>query len=141
MIDWLHEECITWGRQIRWLYLGRDGWPSRSVIGKLREEGMLGASFSRFTQHWPEVLNPVALKVNNGYKQLAEPDREILFIHYVVIGKGKVKAHRLGLPKSTYYDRVDAAQRRLCAAMTGPDKIVPFSPGQNEADTLYVRVA
>lgn len=142
MIDWLNEECMTWGRQIRWLYIGKDGWPSRSVIGRLRDEGMLGAASSRFTQHWPEVLNETALKVNNGYKRLSETDREILFIHYVVVGKGKVKAARLNLPRSTYYDRVDAAQKRLLTAMLAPpDKIAANRPGMDGAEVLYNRVA
>lgn len=121
MIDWIHARCNVWGAQIRWVHLGKDGWPSRSVLGKLIEEGALGASSSRFIQNYPEVLNPEALETNNAIRQLGESEREILFVHYVVIGKGKVKAWRMNLAKNTYYDRIDAAHRKLTGLFVGRD--------------------
>lgn len=142
MIDWIHARCNTWGRQIRWLYQGKDGWPSRSTLGKMIEEGLVGASADKFTQHWPEVLNADALEINNAVKRLAEPDREMLFVHYVVIGKGKVKAARIGISRSTYYDRLDLAQQHLWRALAaGPDKIGGFCPGQMDPKYGTLQVA
>ena len=37
-------------------------------------------------------------------------------VHNVVVGKGKVKAHRMGLPLRTYYDRLDQAHKRYSGA-------------------------
>ncbi len=134
MIDWIHEGCKHWGWQMRILYVGKDGWPARSILGRLIEEGALGASAVRFMQHFPECLDADALRYNNAIKRLVERDREILFVDYVVVGKSKVKAARIGIPRSTYFDRRDAAHTRLASSLqrrATPDKIATFSPGQN----------
>lgn len=116
MIDWIHEGCKHWGWQLRIVHCGQDGWPPRTMLAKMIEEGSLGASSSRFMRHFPECLDPEALRFNNAIKFLIEKDREILFIDYVVIGKGKVKADRMGIPRRTYYDRRDSAHVRLVSA-------------------------
>lgn len=116
MIDWIHDECEAWGQQMRAVYLGHDGWPSRTALGKLIEEGVVGASASKMLRFFPESLNADALRTNRVIKTLSEDDRVTLFVHYVVIGKGKVKAHRMGLPLRTYYDRLDQAHKRFSGA-------------------------
>jgi hypothetical protein len=109
MIDHIHHRCITWGRRIRQIYLGKDGWPSRSILGKLSEEGVLGASATRLVQSYSEVLTGEALETACAIKVLDEESREVLFVHYVVIGKGKTKAYRLGISRDTYYERLHRA--------------------------------
>lgn len=137
MIDYIHVRCLNWGRGIRAIYLGTDGWPSRSVIGKLRDEGVLGASCDKLTQHYREVLTGEQLETGNAIKQLSEHDRAILFVHYVVIGKGKVKAARLDMARSTYYAYVEKAQGHLAVTLASrPDKIGHFRPGLAEVAAL-----
>jgi len=116
MIDWIHADCTNWGHQMRAVYLGQDGWPSRTTLGKLIEEGVVGASAGKMMRFFPESLNVEALRVNRVIKTMAEDDRITLFVHYVVVGKGKVKAHRMGLPLRTYYDRLDQAHKRYSGA-------------------------
>lgn len=113
MIDYIESRCKEWGHAVRAIYVGKDGWPSRSVLGKLREEGVLGASCDKLAQHYREVLTGERLDTGNAIKRLGEEDRAILFVHYVVIGKGKVKAARLGVSRKTYYDYVNKAQGHL----------------------------
>ncbi len=133
MIAWIHERCKHWGWQMRLLYLGKDGWPARSILGKLIEEGALGASSSRFMQHFPECLDADAIATNNAIKTLSEADREVLFLDYCVIGKAKVKAARMGVERRTYYDRRDAAHVRLSHALyllaNDPHKMTPKCAG------------
>ncbi len=117
MIDWIHEGCKHWGWQMRIFYLGGDGWISRSILGKMMEEGLLGASASRLIQFFPECMDAEALKYNNAIKTLGERDRETLVICYVVIGKLKVKAHRLGIDESTLFQRRNTAQAHLSQAI------------------------
>lgn len=131
MIDYIHARCTDWGRGVRAIYLGRDGWPSRSVIGKLRDEGLLGASCDKLTQHYREVLTGEQLETGNAIKQLSEDDRAILFVHYVIVGKGKIKAHRLGIGRTTYYAYVEKAQGHLAVALlSAPNKIGQICSGQ-----------
>lgn len=121
MIDWINDEAKHWARQMRIAHLGHDGWPPRSMLDKLIKEGIIGASAGRFMQYFPEVLDERAIAFNNLVKQLSENHRTRFFIHYVVVGKGKIKAHRMGEPRPTYYDRLDAAHKAL--ASLGPRTI------------------
>lgn len=136
MIDWVHAEAEPWGRQIRWTYLGKDGWPSRTMLGKLIDEGIVGASASKFTQFFPEHLSAEALAFNRVYKTLGEDDQLALFVHYVVIGKGKTKAHRMGIPVRTYYDRLDRAHKAFASAQHRLHKIVPFRATRNDEERV-----
>lgn len=117
MIDYIHERCRSWGAQMRWVSMGKDGWPSRTMLARIITEGSLGASAGRFVQHFPEVLNAEALEINNAVKTLKEPHREILFVHYVVVGQGKAKARTIGIHIQTYYDRLDSSQGELARAL------------------------
>jgi hypothetical protein len=136
MIDWIHEGCKHWGWQMRMLYVGKDGWPSRTMLARMIEEGALGASASRFMQHFPECIDAEALKFNNAIKRLGEKEREILFIDYVVIGKGKVKAVRMGIARSTYFDRRDDAHKALSAELGKPDTKQPKSPDAGQKNQI-----
>ena len=117
MIDYIHERCRSWGAQLRWVTCGADGWPSRTMLARIIAEGSLGASAGRFVQHFPEVLAPDALELNNAIKTLKETHREILFVHYVVVGQGKAKARTIGIHIQTYYDRLDSSQGELARAL------------------------
>lgn len=135
MIDWIHEGCKHWGWQMRVLYMGKDGWPPRTVLAKMIEEGSLGASANRFMQFFPECLDSEALRFNNAIKSLHALHRESLFIDYVVIGKSKVKACRMGISRSTYFDRRDRAHTHLASAfhrIDKLDKIGEISPIRND---------
>ncbi len=141
MIGWIHEGCKHWGWQMRLLYLGKDGWPSRGVLGKMIEDGALGASASRFMQFFPECLDADALKYNVAIKRLSERDREILFIDYAVIGKSKIKAARIGIAPRTYFDRRDQAQLHLMGVLAAdnPHKIGQISAAQNYNELALCR--
>ena len=117
MIDWIHDGCKHWGHQIRILYLGKDGWPPRTILDKMIKEGVLGASANQFTQFFPECLDEEAVRWNNAIKSLEEEHRNRLFIHYCVIGKGKVKAARMSESRTVYYDRLDLAHKKVSGAL------------------------
>lgn len=136
IIDWVHAECEAWGRQIRWVYLGKDGWPSRTMLGKCIEEGLVGASATRMSQFFPECLNPDALRANRIIKSLPEAARLMLFVHYVVVGKGKVKAHRMAIPVRTYYDRLDQAHKAYSGASHQLHKTASDSATRNWGESV-----
>ncbi len=113
MIDWIDDGCKHWGQQMRMMYLGKDGWPPRTVLAKMIEEGVLGAAANHFMQYLPECMDAEAIRWNIGIRMLDEGPRMRLFIHYVVIGKGKVKAARMGEARSVYYEHLEQAHKRL----------------------------
>lgn len=117
MIDWIHQRCRSWGSQVRWLYIGKDGWPSRTTLARMIEEGALGAATGRFVQHHPECLAPEELQLNNAIKRLGERDREVLFVIYVVREKGKATMARYSLSRTAYYDWVDEVHKRVSSSL------------------------
>lgn len=117
MIDWIHQRCQSWGRQVRYIQIGKDGWPSRTTLARMIEEGALGASAGRFVQHHPECLGPEELQMNNAIKRLGERDRELLFIMYVVREKAKTTMSRYSLSRTAYYDWVDEIHKRISASL------------------------
>lgn len=92
MIEWVHEAMYTWGIQRRRLDLGGrpindgwhvDGWPSRSIAGKTKDEQM-GASHVATKQVYPEVLTGEALQVSRALATASEAMRRLAYAHYVV---------------------------------------------------------
>lgn len=127
--DFARERCKQWGIEMRWAYSGRDGWPPRTILDKMIKEGILGASSSRFTQSYPEFLSEIATETNIGIKRLPAMDREMIFLHFMVVGRAKAKAERIGIHIRTYYGRLDTAVTRLsgilCVAHNGDFRASP----------------
>jgi hypothetical protein len=117
MIEWVHDRCRRWGDQYRYVYLGQSGWPPRTVMAKMIEEGILGASSSRFVQHFPECLTGEELQLNCAIKYLGESDRELIVIRYVIREKPKLTCGRLYMSHAVYYGRIDRAHQRISGAL------------------------
>ena len=117
MIDWIHQRCRDWGAQVRHIYLGRDGWPSKTILSRMIEEGVVGAGCTRFVQHHPECLGPEQLQINNAVKRLEEKDREVLMLMYVLRERAKVSMARYSLSRTAYYDWVDNIHKRLSCSL------------------------
>jgi len=117
MIDWIHQRCKNWGRQVRYINLGRGGWPPRTILDKMIKEGIVGSAASRFVQHYPECLGEEELVINNGVKQLVEKDRELLFLVYVVTEKPKVIMRFYSIDRTPYYDWLDNVHKRLSESL------------------------
>lgn len=113
MIPWVDEALKEWARDKRRIEYGNEGWPPRSVLGKLIEEGVTGAAALKFVQHHPEVLTGESLNVNRGVCKLPEDLRTVLFAHYMVRGPVKHKAFTLGISRDAYYRQLDKAHERL----------------------------
>ena len=113
MIGWVHEACRSWGRAKYWVMFGKGGYPTRTMLGKLIEEGVVGAACSQFTMEYPEVLMDENLKMENAIKTLPETPRTVITIHYVFRLPTKAKYAKLGIGKGTYYDALAHAHTML----------------------------
>lgn len=113
MIGWVDAICKEWGRAQYWLLFGKTGWPTRTVLGKLMEEGIVGAACSQFLVEYPEVLTGDNLRTANAIKLLPEEPRSLVTIHYVIRMPAKQKCQRIPLPLRTYYAKLGDAHVRL----------------------------
>lgn len=117
MIGWLDSMLRQWGRAQFWLLYGKGGFPTRTMLGKLIEEGVVGASFSSFTASYPEVLQGENLAVANAVKTLPENPRTVTTAHYVIRMPTKQKFAHLGISKTVYYDTLSAAHLLIANAL------------------------
>lgn len=97
--------------------MGKDGWPSRTTLARMIEEGALGAATGRFVQHHPECLGPEEVQLNNAIRRLGERDREVLFVIYVVRVKSKIAMAHYSLSRTSYYDWVDEVHKRISSSL------------------------
>lgn len=117
MINWLDSILRDWGKAQYWLLFGKQGFPTRTMLGKLIEEGVVGAAFNKFTMTYPEVLQGENLIVANAVKTLPENPRTVVTAHYVIRMPTKQKYAHLGISKTVYYDTLSAAHLLIANAL------------------------
>jgi hypothetical protein len=99
------------------MYSGKSGWPPRTIMDKMIKEGIVGSATSRFIQYHPECLGEEELVTNNAVKRLAERDRELLFIVYVVAERPKMIMRFYSIERTPYYDWIDNVHKRLSESL------------------------
>jgi hypothetical protein len=121
VISWVDCVLKNWGRAQYWLMFKGNGYPSRTILGKLLEEGAVGAACNQYTREFPEVLMGENLIVANAVKTLAEKPRAIISVHYVLRLPARVKYTRIGIPREHYYETISAAHISLANAIDAQD--------------------
>lgn len=119
------------GYQWRVRYLGMPdpsghGYPSRSLSGKLLEEGVVGAGHAgSHTQFFEEFYTNDALLGRRALTALNEQERTAIQVHF--FGQGiqvKLKAHMLGWAVRTYWWRLNRAMEKFALALRSLHKTV-----------------
>lgn len=120
MIDWVDQKCRDWGAHKRWLIHGKDGWPERSTIGRLMDEGP-GAGHETFGSQVPIKDPPVAYTlVSIALQRMAltrgmERPIKVVHAHYADYGHAKIKASQLGVSLKQYWNLLHAAHAFISA--------------------------
>lgn len=117
MIAWVNEALKDWGRAQFWLMFKGNGFPSRTMLGKLLEEGAVGAATNQYTREFPEVLTGDNLMVANAVKTLPEYPRALVSVHYVLRLPARDKWRQIGIDRQMYYDVLSGAQVKIANAM------------------------
>ena len=117
MIPWVHESCKAWARHRRWLDAQTElGWPSRSMLGKLMDEGPgAGSSGGTFGSSVPISDPPkdyagisfALQRMISGYA--LRQQAEVVQVHYLGTGDVKTKAAALEISVSQYWDFLHSA--------------------------------
>jgi hypothetical protein len=137
LIDWIDAKCRTWGHAKRRINgipdldsknprhngevrtEAQDGCiPSgkvSSIMGRIKEEGLVGAAIHTGPAEPLEVMLGDALQVSVAIQlaltsgRMTERQYEALFSKYVIRGPTKVKLGRLGIGHKCFYDRINRA--------------------------------
>ena len=100
MIDWVHEDCIDWGRYMR---KTPAAWPSKSTEYKFyRERGADRGTPGPCNPEWDWPENVMA--IHRAFRQMPEDLRNTLHVSYVRKAAPESKAKLLGVSKSKMYE-------------------------------------
>lgn len=115
--------CEKWGSVTRGMIYGVNGWPAKTMLGRIMEEGFTGAAAKCFVQHFPEVMTGDSLAVSNAFKNIRREEvRLVVFAHYVIPKKAHEKARRMGICRTTYYDRLKDGHSQLLSLLSNEQK-------------------
>jgi len=148
VIDWVDEKCKAWGRAVRARNLKRkgqheEGWPSVSILGKIKEEwegaghrstGPCQPMFAGFTGDALEVHRAIFHPHPMPWELYAT-----LKLHYCVRAPAKSKVQQLQLllgrtiSVSQYWHTIDNCHYFLSARMGGVAS--PVIPEQESVAT------
>jgi len=111
MIDWIHHRGKDWGR---WLNRDESGWPSVSLMSRIRVEGSVGSAIKQHYQHIPVKLMPREIAdFHRVVVTMDETCRAVVEITYRSKAGRDEKAAALGLSKSRMYQILDHAHGYL----------------------------
>lgn len=113
MIGYVDEACKAWGRAQYWVLYGSNGWPSRTLLGKMIDEGLVGAAAGEWGRPFPEVLTGKNLITANAVKRLGEDSRTLVTVHYVIRGYARYKCKVIHMAQRTYYQKLDVVHYQL----------------------------
>jgi hypothetical protein len=101
----VHEIGKAWGAYMRRV---PEGFPPRSLMARIHEEGSVGAAIKSHYQTIPVSLMPKSIQgFHRGWLTLRESQRAAVFVCYVVRAPYGEKADKLGISKSRYYQLRD----------------------------------
>jgi hypothetical protein len=122
MIAWVDEACRSWGSHYRWILKGEDGWPERSILGRLIDEGP-GAGHVALGSRVPikdppeaYALVSVALQRMAATHELGKPI-EVIHAHYLKPGYAKQKAPSLGVSVKQYWNLLHTAHAFIAGSV------------------------
>lgn len=110
--EWLEPMLYVWKDQVLASWQGHDGWPARTVLARIIEEGA-GASHGRGNQRVFEVFSNDGLKIRLAMEGMPIGPRQVLAVHYLADGNAKSKAKELEISKSRYWAMLDSAYHYL----------------------------
>lgn len=130
MIQWVHHACLEWGRAKRRIMDGTEGWPTRSMLGRLIEEGACGASQPGMIRNrYPEVMLGNALQVSIALTRMAASHRMeiqclVVSAHYVAPGCAPVKAQLIDIAIKDYWKKLHEGHIFIAAHFVeAPDEL------------------
>lgn len=112
MIDWIDDLGNDWGRYLRKTV--KNGYPETSIMGRIREEGSVGAAIRTFVQVIPIQDIPADVLVfHRAWNVTKSRYKKLIFVRYVPICPTEEKLIELGLTERTYYYRLDRSHSEL----------------------------
>ena len=122
MIDWIDDLGKDWGRYLRRNPTGPDnsdsGFPATSVMGRIREEGSVGAAIRSHVQVIPVRDMPAdILEFHRAWAVLKQNHKKIVYVRYAVVCPLYEKMEFLELKKRTFYSRLERAHLHILQIM------------------------
>ena len=115
MIDWIDDLAKDWARYIM---RSNKAWPSRSILGRIVDEGSVGAAIRSHIQVIPINDMPAdVMEFHRAWNALRGKRRQILWVHYCSKAGIQRKISAMRTTKTTYYYWLDSAQIEIWQVM------------------------
>lgn len=120
MISWVDNDCRAWSAHYRWQMLGDDGWPERSILGRLIDEGP-GAGHAPFgtrvlVKDPPDEYRFINLALQHmALTREMEKPRYAIHLHYLIRGRAKTKAPLMEVSVKQYWNLLHAGHAFIAA--------------------------
>ena len=79
----------------------------RCTLGARRDLHSGATSIGRVEQHWPEVYEGEAARVNEAFWKMSPDLKVVMDVHYVARAPATLKADALAMSPSKYWQRVN----------------------------------
>ncbi len=107
----------------KWAVERLNGWPIRTLLARLMEEGITGAAH---LSHAPMVLMPEHVAATDrGVTVLDIYEREAIIVYYLTYQDSALKAKQCGCSRATFFRRVERGQKNVARYLlleTQPDR-------------------
>lgn len=115
MIGWVHQRAKEWGR---WRQRNEPAWSSKSLMGRIQEEGSVGAAIKQHNQHIPVKLMPKEIAdFHRAWLGMDERQRALIDVVYRLTIPRAEKPKVLGISQARMYQLLDQCHGFLSARM------------------------
>lgn len=117
--EWLTPMMTTWRAQTLRIWTGRrefsrgvahvDGWPTVTLLGRIRNEGEGASSGGARGQHWPEVYLGDGLLIRRGIEGMPYQPKTVLYAKWLSHEPVREQARLIGVSTATYWSLLDCS--------------------------------
>jgi hypothetical protein len=113
--SWIQVDAEDWGRDLRKFEKKITG--ISGTMGRIAEEGPVGAAIRGFGDHLPDVdfSHADVQRFHLQWLNLGRREREILVMHYKEFGSIKSKLRKMNMRRNSYYNLIRETLCRMSA--------------------------
>lgn len=98
------DQCL--GAWASWVRGNQTAWPVRTLLARIIEEGVSGASHGGYMETMPEMIG----QTDRAVARIARELRQVIKVYYLTHAPSEIKAARCHISRATFWRRVERGQ-------------------------------
>lgn len=122
-----HEVAYADGRLdawASWVRSNQQGWPPRTLLARVMEEGISGAAHGTCAESMPMHI----LETDRAVAHIEQRLRQVVKVYYLTHAASEVKAAKLGVSRATFWRLIERAQLAVHAQLIAGETETQYSP-------------